>query len=229
VLPAAHDYLCKGEPRVHIAEHTLLSSDARSTSFSVEPVGELTIPLSGAHNASNAAIAATIAHRLGTPHDDIRSGLALAAPPPMRLARHELDEYTLINDAYNANPESTRSSIESFITICPDAARRVLVLGDMLELGDHARSAHEDIGRTIAEHDIDVLITVGDASRHAATCALHNRPTITTHHVEALDDTSLDLLVSSLLPGDAILLKASRSMRLERIEHKLRNVANAAP
>ncbi|MFG0257295.1 MAG: UDP-N-acetylmuramoyl-tripeptide--D-alanyl-D-alanine ligase [Phycisphaerales bacterium JB043] len=217
------------EPRAHVVEHELVETTPESTTFHVEPLGELTIPLTGVHNASNASVAATIAHLLGTSHDAIRAGLSGAAPPPMRLARHELVDLTLINDAYNANPESTRASIESFVTICPDAARRVLVLGDMLELGAHADDAHSQIGDVVAAHDIDVLITIGEVSRHASASAIHTRPTLTAHHINTLDDDALETIITALSPGDAVLLKGSRSMRLERIEQKLRQRASAAP
>ncbi|MEO0512032.1 MAG: UDP-N-acetylmuramoyl-tripeptide--D-alanyl-D-alanine ligase [Planctomycetota bacterium] len=129
------------------------------------------IAMGGTHNALNAAAAVLVARELRVDDDAIRRGLLAARPPEMRWQRRTLDltggAVELINDAYNANPDSAIASLEA---LGAADRRRVLVLGEMLELGDQSDALHAEVGRAIAQAAAagggpELLVVVGDAAR----------------------------------------------------------------
>lgn len=169
------------------------------------------IPLPGAHNASNAALAVVVARWLGVPDEVIARGLAAATPAPMRLERLTIPTVppiTLINDAYNANPGSMRAAL-AVLTDFPTLGRRVAVLGDMLELGSISDRAHREL--LAAARSADLVLTVGPA--FAAAGAEHAEPDPT--------DAAVARVAAALRPGDTVLVKGSRGMRLERLVSRL--------
>jgi UDP-N-acetylmuramoyl-tripeptide--D-alanyl-D-alanine ligase len=115
---------------------------------------------------------------------------------------------TLLNDSYNANPESTRAGLDALASI--DARRRIAVLGEMLELGETSREAHHEIG-TYAATRADLVLTVGEAAAVIADGAGES--------AMALPDNAaaIDWLRSHLAPGDVVLVKASRGARLDQV------------
>jgi UDP-N-acetylmuramoyl-tripeptide--D-alanyl-D-alanine ligase len=115
---------------------------------------------------------------------------------------------TLIDDSYNANPESTRAGLDALASI--DARRRIAVLGEMLELGDASHDAHHEIG-TYAATRADLVLTVGDPAAVIADGA--------GEKALALPDTptAIDWLRTHLSPGDVVLVKASRGARLDQV------------
>ncbi|MGB0766885.1 MAG: UDP-N-acetylmuramoyl-tripeptide--D-alanyl-D-alanine ligase [Phycisphaeraceae bacterium] len=164
----------------------------------------------GPHMRSNANLAAITAMRLGIDEQQIESALHSATLPSGRCERMQFSSVTVIHDAYNANPSSTRASIE-MLSWC--SGRRVLVFGDMLELGEHALDAHRSIGIQAETAELDHLVTVGELAKHAALA-------IETMQVDRFDtwtDATPDDIADLLEPGDTVLLKASRGMRLERL------------
>ena len=124
---------------------------------------------------------------------------------------HELPSgVTLLNDAYNANPDSTRAAIDALVAIgADDAVRRtVAVLGEMRELGDTATAEHAGIGAYATEHDVDVVLVVGDAARPIADGAGERSVVVPDN------DAALAWLRTHLTAGDAVLVKASNGARL---------------
>ena len=116
----------------------------------------------------NALAAAGAALALGLPLADIAAGLSAAAPRSRwRMELHErADGVTVINDAYNANPDSMHAAVDTLAELGRGGARRTwAVLGDMLELGETAPEAHAALGRFVAERGIDRLVAVGDVRR----------------------------------------------------------------
>lgn len=178
-------------------------------------------PLIGEHNALNATAAIAVARRFALDDAAIREGLAAFTPADMRLNRREIGGVRFIVDCYNANPESAASAVRTFAAVTPGAARRIIVLGDMLELGDHAPAAHHEIGELIArEGGADVLIAVGPLAAHAgrAVAALagsRGKPRVAL--IDALDTASISNTIAVFKPGDAVLLKGSRGAKLERL------------
>lgn len=188
------------------------------------------LPLIGAHNALNAAAAIAVARRLGLDDAVSRAGLASASPADMRLNQRTAAGAKFIVDCYNANPESAASAARAFAEISSGAARRVVVLGDMLELGDHAAAAHREVGELIAhESSAELFITLGPLAEHAARAAQGAAATPAVHCFPALDDHCLRAAAALLQPGDTVLLKASRGSRLERLIPAFESSVTTAP
>jgi UDP-N-acetylmuramoyl-tripeptide--D-alanyl-D-alanine ligase len=177
---------------------------------------ELVSNLPGEHNASNLLLAFAVARQCGIPAGACAAALAHFKLPGMRWAVSEKNGITVINDAYNANPQSMAASLKTFAAR-PCKGRRIAVLGDMLELGAQSETLHRGVGREAAAAKLDLLITVGPlAKRFIADEA---RKTVPALAVESFDDAvSARAPFSALLrPGDTVLLKASRGIALERI------------
>jgi UDP-N-acetylmuramoyl-tripeptide--D-alanyl-D-alanine ligase len=182
------------------------------------------LPLLGAHNALNAAAAIAVARRLGIGDEQIRTGLNAVRGPEMRLERREVGGIRMLNDAYNANPDSMRAGIQTLLDLGADATRRVAVLGDMLELGEHTQPEHERIADLLkSSKGIDLVIFVGENMRFA-----HDQmPGHRSVWFAAMDAPAATEIASLLRPGDLVLLKGSRRMRLERLVDTLGNTAGA--
>ena len=139
----------------------------------------------------------------------------------MRLSRHDVGAVPFYNDAYNANPDSTAASLESFAELAADAPRRIVVLGDMLELGDDAAEQHREIGRRVVDLDrglpLDRLVLVGAMSSYTAEPLLDRWPSRRVTLLDDLNRSNAAAVVASLQPGDAVLLKGSRALGLEAV------------
>ncbi|MGP1309047.1 MAG: UDP-N-acetylmuramoyl-tripeptide--D-alanyl-D-alanine ligase, partial [Phycisphaerales bacterium] len=193
------------------------------------------IPTPGAHNAGNAALAVAVARLLGVPDEAIARGLAVAAPADMRMQRWEIRGVDLFNDAYNASPESVAAAVRTFCELTPDAKRRVVVFGDMLELGDHTPDAHRDIGDLLVRAGdgafgapVDRVVCVGQHALFTAERLLLEWGDDGDHRVSMFSDAGAEgaVAIARLLePGDAVLLKGSRRTGLERVEQALRDLA----
>jgi UDP-N-acetylmuramoyl-tripeptide--D-alanyl-D-alanine ligase len=211
-----------------------ITTDRDGTAFTLADGSSFRLPLLGEHNAHNALAAVAVARRLCVPDADIARGLLTARGPEMRLERLHIAGVDLLNDAYNANPESTLAALRAFAgwssVLAAPSARRVIVLGDHLEQGDHARAVHEELGRAIAgarfgpsrTDPLDLLIAVGPLAVHTAEAARATSGVREVINIAALDAGGLQRVVECFAPGDAVLLKGSRGARLERIVAALR-------
>ena len=177
------------------------------------------LQLRGAHSASNALAAAAVALEV---MDLDRVATALSAATPVSRWRMEVveraDGVTVVNDAYNANPESMRAALRTLAVMSRGKARRtVAVLGPMAELGDDAREAHMDLGRFLVRLDISQLVVVGPAAGgiHAGAVLEGSWGSESIHVPDV--DAAVALLRAELEPGDVVLVKASRSAGLERV------------
>ncbi|HRZ94842.1 MAG TPA: UDP-N-acetylmuramoyl-tripeptide--D-alanyl-D-alanine ligase [Candidatus Paceibacterota bacterium] len=176
--------------------------------------GSYHLPIPGRHQAINALLAIALAAELGLTPEEARAGLAAFTAPAMRLQTHERRGVRFLNDAYNANPDSTRAALET-LRCLPAPGRRIAVLGDFAELGDAAESAHRETGRLAAGLQIDLLVAVGaHASVTAQSARQHGLDNV--RECATLEDAR-SCLGSLLRPGDLVLLKASRSAGLERL------------
>jgi UDP-N-acetylmuramoyl-tripeptide--D-alanyl-D-alanine ligase len=168
----------------------------------------------GAHQAPNAAAAATAALAAGLDLGAVARSLSgVTSLSKWRMELHELDSgVILLNDAYNANPESVRAALDALATIGEDAAvrRTVAVLGEMRELGADSETAHRETGAYAAEH-ADVVVAVGEAARAIGEGA-------GTSAVQVADnDAAVAWLRAELRAGDAVLVKASNGARLYEV------------
>lgn len=221
--------------RVGSVEHresgaqTLLSFEAHDADGSRAFV----VPTPGAHNAVNAALAVCVARLLGVSDDDIARGLAAVRPPDMRMQRWRIGEVEVFNDAYNASPESTNAAIRTFCDLAKHATRRVVIFGDMLELGEHGADAHREVGDTIFVAGegafggpVDSVVCVGQLALFTAERLLRDWDESRIAMFSDAGPEAAAMIAKSLRPGDAVLLKGSRRMRLESVEQALRDLAD---
>jgi UDP-N-acetylmuramoyl-tripeptide--D-alanyl-D-alanine ligase len=176
--------------------------------------------LVGAHNAQNAAAAAATATVLGCTDREIARGLAEVRPVGRRLRVEELPSgVRLVDDCYNANPASMSAGLRTVVDLAATGGRPVAVLGDMLELGDAEEPSHRALGEEAARAGIRALATFGPRSRTTAEAAR-------AAGLEAFHTDEIPALVEwtrgTLRPGDVLLVKGSRGMKLERLVEALR-------
>ncbi len=183
---------------------------------------EVSFSTPGITNVINgaAAIAATLP--LGAPLSDMAAGLAAYVPVKGRMCVLHLDGMTVLDDTYNANPESMASALK---TLSASRGRKIAVLGDMLELGEAGDREHMAIGRLAAEAGVDALISIGASSAKlsegAAQAGLRTAQAFTSKK------EALEALKSILRDGDTVLVKGSRGVALEEIVEGLKGIAAA--
>jgi UDP-N-acetylmuramoyl-tripeptide--D-alanyl-D-alanine ligase len=201
-----------------------LRLDKQGVRFQVEGpkadfAGEYRIHLLGRHQVVNALFAIAIGMELGLNRAEVARGLAECGPPKMRLELWEHSGVRVLDDAYNANPDSVVAALQTLREL-PCKGRRVAVLGDMAELGVHSEAAHEEIGRRAAELGVGQLFAVGKMAP-VITCAA--RGAGLNRVFEFADvETAAAAVKSFVKSGDVVLLKGSRATRLERIGEVLR-------
>ncbi len=208
------------EREAHIRASDLrLEGPARFRMHTPEGEVEVSLRLSGRHNVLNALAAAACALGAGASLRHVIEGLAAAEVIAGRQARHVLPRGTvLIDDAYNANPGSTRAAID---TLAHEPGRRVLVLGNMAELGPDAARLHTEIGAQAKASGLDAIFTVGELARHAAdgfgAGARH-----------FADKASLIAALREIdQPPLTLLVKGSRSSAMDEIVRALLGAASA--
>jgi UDP-N-acetylmuramoyl-tripeptide--D-alanyl-D-alanine ligase len=216
-------------------------TDAAVTTFSVEGDGdhdarevwfhsagttfrlgehEVTSPLLGLHNVQNLLAALATCTALGFDLERCLSAVSTLKPSHRRLERRVLGGKTLIDDSYNANPESARASVRVLAGL-HGHERRVLVLGDMLELGQHAPELHHEVGELAASSGVDLLITVGELGKATAAGALEGG--LSSDEVVHLKDVEAALYeVPHLVrEGDVVLIKGSRQTGLDKVVQQM--------
>ena len=171
----------------------------------------------GRHNALNALSAAGIGLALGLPLAEIVSGLEAATPAKGRCVWIPAGSLRILDDTYNANPTSVRAALA---TLGAAPGRRVVVLGDMLELGPVAEEAHREAGRAVAAAGAAELCGVGPLSRFTVEAA--RAAGLAEAHAAATFEDTMAHLLKRLAPGDVVLVKGSRGMRMERVVDALR-------
>ncbi|MFK0047159.1 UDP-N-acetylmuramoyl-tripeptide--D-alanyl-D-alanine ligase [Streptomyces sp. NPDC090741] len=186
--------------------------------------GEVTLRLYGEHHVSNALAAAAVAHVLGMSVEEIAT--ALSGAGTLSRWRMEVTEradgVTIVNDAYNANPESMRAALRALAAMGgaarADGGRTWAVLGPMAELGDASLAEHDAVGRLAVRLNVSKLVAVGGREASWLQLGAYNEGSWGEESVVVSDaQAAIDLLRSELRPGDVVLVKASRSVGLERV------------
>jgi UDP-N-acetylmuramoyl-tripeptide--D-alanyl-D-alanine ligase len=187
---------------------------AYNTSFTLviedECAAEVMLPVPGKHMVTNALLAAGVGWKLGVPVAEIAAGLAQAGLTGGRLARYESNGVAVIDDTYNANPESMVAAIETLADMpVNNEARRFIVLGRMGELGSHAPAAHLMTGELAASRGL-IVIAVGEGAEGIARGA---------GDAPFFPDLSeaAGWLAREVKPGDAVLFKGSRAATVEKV------------
>jgi UDP-N-acetylmuramoyl-tripeptide--D-alanyl-D-alanine ligase len=205
--------------------------DVHPRAWSMSPDGEGTldlgtvsvrVPVRGLHNLRNAMLAIAVAHSCGVSDEVAAAGIEKMPLPKMRMAWTEIGKVTLINDAYNANPGSTRAAIE-IIKGAGGGRQRVIVLGTMRELGEASTRCHDEISAYALEAGAEVIAGVGEFARALPEAAPNDPRIVVSETVEGL----WPLLQPRLAPDAVILLKASRGVELERIVPQITTWANS--
>ncbi len=189
------------------------------------------LALPGEHNAVNALAAIAVGDAFGISEAHIREGLARVEPAAMRLERVERGGVRFFNDAYNANPDAMAASIRAFAELTSETPeRRVLVLGDMLELGDQAAALHREVGSVAAAvaraTPIALVIAVGTQAAATIEGLRTEGFAGEAHAFDRIDERTLASIQTAIRPGDRVLLKGSRGSRMERV---LEAFADAPP
>ncbi len=198
------------------------------------------VGLVGRHNALNALAAVAVGRRLGLDDASIGAGLLAVRGAEMRWQATTIGDVLVVNDAYNANPDSMLAGLRTFAQLYANgqgsatgsgagaasgsaSGRRVAIIGDMLELGEASAREHEALGRTIAQEGLcDVLVCIGARAALAGRACEAQGMTRGVAVLEAGDDASCASAAGLLRAGDRVLLKGSRGARLERVVACLR-------
>ena len=174
---------------------------------------EITIPTVGKHNIYNAMAAISVGFKMGLGIETIKKGLANFKATAMRLDIENTGDFTVINDTYNASPDSMEAALS---ILGRYDKRRIAVLGDMLEMGEHAELGHRRTGKACIEN-ADIIITAGKDSAFINMEAEENGfDKSKSFHFEARDE-AIECLGKLLKKGDVVLCKASRGMKFEKI------------
>lgn len=178
---------------------------------------ECLLDLRGVHNVSNACSAAALGLAAGLTLQQCCAALAKSQPEKGRQRIiHTQAGVTVVDDAYNANPDSMRASLATFAALSVEG-RHIAVLGDMGELGAFAQECHERVGAMAAAANLDYLLCVGELSEHIALAATDaGMPYAAVRHTSTVDAALVELK-SLVKPGDAVLVKASHFMEFDRI------------
>lgn len=210
------------EEDVDYQAYNIRSKGEKGTDFNIKLDGNeynVHVPAPGVHNVYNALAALAAGHELGVPADLLISGIAGYTPGSMRLNILKSNGLTVINDAYNASPQSVKAAIDVLNEI--EAERRIAVLGDMLELGSWSTVAHKETGAYVAGSRTDMIITVGQAAAHIAEGAVEAGFPGSGIVVLANNSEAIRYLQDIIREGDAILVKGSRGMMMEEIVNSL--------
>jgi UDP-N-acetylmuramoyl-tripeptide--D-alanyl-D-alanine ligase len=189
-------------------------------------ISKVTLKILGEHHVMNALASLTVGDQLGVDRTK-----AIAALESMELAErwrmqvaHRSDGITIINDAYNASPDSTRSALQTLAQLGKTGRRTIAILGEMAELGLASRTEHDAIGRVVVRLNIDQLVVVGEGARliHSGAVLEGSWDGESLFFDEI--DQALEAVREMLEPGDIVLVKSSKSANLRHLGDKLMEV-----
>ncbi len=177
------------------------------------------LPVIGSHFVSNALEAIAVAEAVEISARDAAKGLENYKTVGMRQNIRRMGKVTIIEDCYNASPDSMRAGLDA-LRLIATKDRKIAVLGDMLELGDMSDKAHAEVGATAAEMGVDILFCFGERSSLMAKAAKETGKIKSVYHFDKKPQLSKKLC-DIISDGDTVLFKASRGMRLEEIIQEL--------
>ena len=177
---------------------------------------EMFVPAAGLHNVRNALCSMAVARSLGVPAEEAVRAIAAYKAPAMRQQVFELNDLVIIDDSYNASPDSMRSALDVLMTVRA-SGQRVAVLADMLELGEYARQGHWEVGRYAREKGVDRLLGIGPLSKDIVAGYGSEKAEWFASNQEAAAR-----LRELLQAGDAVLVQGSRGMKTDEIVSALK-------
>lgn len=201
---------------IRAANITVNSGKAGYTAITPAGSIEINLPVPGRHNVPNSMAAIGVGLKAGMTLNQIKKGLEETRLTSMRLEIIEKNGLTVINDSYNANPASAKAALQILADLGRDR-RKVAILGDMYELGRRTVEGHQEVGAAAAEIKVDVLITVGKlAGEIAFGAALTDEPPVEVISLSTNAEVK-KYLAKIITPGDVVLVKGSRGVKLEEI------------
>jgi len=203
------------------AEDLKMSEDGSQFSLIIEgqPIVDVFLPVVGKHMVTNALLAAAAGHVMGMTSHEIASGLNQVELTSGRLRMSDVDGVRVIDDTYNANPESVKAAIDTLSEMELGEGRKFVVLGEMGELGEHTDNAYTEAGAYAAERQL-LVVSVGEETER-----IHDGATSAggeSKHFATID-AAADWLQQTCVRGDAVLFKGSRAAAMERVMNKAFN------
>lgn len=178
------------------------------------------LPLPGEHSLANFLAAAAVAHALGIPADTIAERAETLELPDKRGQIHRTERFWIFDDSYNASPTAMMRALDTLAGL-PGGGRRVLAAGDMLELGSWSEDAHREVGLHAAQLGVDLVVTVGPLARDIAHGAREGGVDGDAVLSFSTPEEAAEALIARIQPGDRILVKGSRAVRMERLTRAL--------
>lgn len=231
ILNGDDDFLCRGSEKCRtilygienkncdLVAENIQNLGIDGTKFTVRVDGaehEIYVKTPGVHNVYNALAAIAVGRNYGIPMKDIAEGIREFQLTDMRMEIGKYGGVTLINDCYNASPDSMRAALKVLADISAD--RKIAVLGDVLEMGSFAEKELYEVG--LSAGDVDTLITIGENSRFIAKGA--QLAGVENIHSFNNTDEATAFVCEYVSDGDAVLVKASRGMHLEYVAEALK-------
>lgn len=193
-------------------------ADASGTTFTIDN-HIYTIPLLGQHQMYNGGIAIVIAEFFKLDYPSIAKGLTDIELTGMRNELVHQNHFDILNDSYKSNPQSLEACLRTVYSL-KDYDKKIVVLGDMLELGDQEVQFHKDIAGELDPQQLDYVLTIGTLAKNISDTAKENFPEGTCFHFESKKEL-LEKLKDIITPNTLVMVKASRAMKLEEIVNGL--------
>ncbi|MFQ5896939.1 MAG: UDP-N-acetylmuramoyl-tripeptide--D-alanyl-D-alanine ligase [Candidatus Methylomirabilia bacterium] len=209
-------------PEAEVRAAGEIREDHEGLAFTLEIRGQqlpVRLAFSGRHNVVNSLASAGAGIAVGLSLEEIAGGLEAARPARGRLIWRRAGEIRILDDTYNANPASVRAALATLGAQKEGSVRLLVALGDMLELGPLAEAAHREVGRQVATLGVAEFIGMGPLMRFAVEEALEAG--LGESHRSENAEALVGRLMKRLAPGDTLLVKGSRAMRMERVVHAL--------
>jgi UDP-N-acetylmuramoyl-tripeptide--D-alanyl-D-alanine ligase len=205
------------EQKAEVFAETIEDAGLAGSRFRLMGKYDVTLPIPGRHNVANCLAACAAAYAMGMCPGDMPEAIVRLRPLPMRLRVVRLGDTTLVEDCYNANPQSVGAALD-VLKGCDAVDRRIAFLGDMLELGDSARDEHEALGRKLGAL-VSRLVVVGALGEITAKGA--SSAGLTQIWRFDTSEQAREALFDIIRSGDTILVKGSRAMAMETISQEI--------
>lgn len=206
---------------------TMPLADLDRIAFHLNGTDRVRVPMMGCHNLYNSLMALAVAIELGVPVDVAAASLRKFVGPPMRLTRHRRGSLLVIDDAYNANPGSMKAAFKTFAAL-EVPGRKVLVLGDMLELGSLSEGLHREVGTSLSCGEFDLVVAIGSQGEFVLDGARqHGLGEEKMLRYRSAEECAREL-PERLERDDAVLVKGSRALGLEAVVSAILDRAGAS-
>lgn len=206
-----------GESKTNLCHLTAFSQNEKGIAFSTNLINGIVTPLLGKHQAYNGMAAILVARNLGLSNEEITRGFTLVEATKWRTQLEAYGKCKVLNDVYKSNPESALAALDTFQELKCD--EKIVVFGDMFDLGENTRQIHYDLGQKVANYDCNLLLCIGELSQEickGASDAGVNAKWIPTY------EELVDILKGYKEKPCMILIKGSRGMHLDKVLDELR-------